>query len=130
MQVEFEENVCRDQAGRLTVDAISVQEFDPKEYARTVGGLLENLSDPTIQHYELIFGGDRDALKYVGLREYGEWISVEFEQVVRRVDGGFSVQEIRGEEHVNDTFPYMKEVDPNDEHSLRSKWMKQLGLGE
>lgn len=114
LQVELNENVYRDEKGVIRVDSLAVTDFDPKEYAKTVGDLLKSLEDPTIQHHELIFGGDSVALKFVGLRDLGDWISIEFEAVVRRTNTGFVVEEIRDNQHIREEFPYGKEVDPSE----------------
>ena len=119
LQIELNENVNRDEKGRIVVDAFGIREdFEPKDYAKTVGELLDNLTDPTIQHYELIFGGDHESLKYVGLRNYGEWISIEFEAKITRAKDGFIVQEIRDGRHVREHCPFAKEIDPDAEESM------------
>ena len=114
LQIELNENVYRYKNGRIGVDSFPLPaDFDPKEYAKTVGDLLDNLEDPTIQHYELIFGGDHEALKYVGLRNTGDWVSIEFEAKVTRGKDGFIVEEIRNEKHVRELRPFAQEVEPN-----------------
>jgi len=132
LQIELNENVYRDGGGRLCVDSLELLAgFDPRESARTVGSFLRNLEDRTIQHYELIFGGDHEALKYVGLRDHGDWVSVEFEAKVSRAKDGFVVEEIRDGKHVREHWPFAREVDPDSDDSpvkgLRAKIRRELG---
>lgn len=130
LQIELNENVCRDDEGRVCVDSLELlANFDPNEDPKTVGQLLDSLSDKTIQHYELIFGGDHEALKYVGLRDFCEWVSIEFEAKVTRAKDGFIVEEMRGDTHVREHWPFAKEIDPESEDILRKSLRAQIERG-
>jgi hypothetical protein len=129
LQIELNESVYRDASGRLVVESLSLPDFDPREYAKTVGDMLDYLNDPTILHYELIFGGDHEALKFVALRDIGEWVSIEFEAQVKRTPSGFVVGEIRDEKHIRDEFPYSKEIAPSEAGGAFAAIRRHLAKG-
>ncbi len=55
---------------------------------------------------ELTFGVSEGALKFIGIVDLGEWVSIEFEQrIFRDEDGRLIVEEIRDGRKTHDVFP-------------------------
>jgi hypothetical protein len=113
LQLEFNESVYRQHDGQLWIDAIDAAPADPAGTAPTVGGLLDWLDRPETQKFELIFGGDHEALEFAQVSALGEWANVEFlQRVYRAENGGFVVEESRNGQAVRKEFPLRTTRDP------------------
>jgi hypothetical protein len=114
LQIEFNESIYRNGA-RLIVEFISPPPEDPKTDARTVAVFLDNMSEPELQPFELVFGGDHEALKFSGIEDFGDWISINFEQrVYRGENASFIVEETRDGQPIREEFPMLETRDPSE----------------
>ena len=114
LQLEFGENVFRTAEGQLWIDDLTEGEIrsteDLKPLAQTVGQMLSGFNNPDVQKFELIFGGDERALKFMGIKDIGEWVSIEFEQrIYRNANGNFVVEEVRDGRPIQEEFPLLKD---------------------
>lgn len=113
IQLQFDEPVFRNSAGQLCVDDVTEGEeiSSPDELklsVRTVGSMLLQLEES--KDFMLFFGPDKHILKFVGVVDIGEWVSIEFEQrIYRGEDGRFVVEETRDGRNIREVFPLFKE---------------------
>jgi hypothetical protein len=109
LQLEFNECVYRNKAGKLIVQCSSPPPVNPQEDAKTVGDFLDSLDNGERQNDELIFGDT--ALRFRTLEDIGDWVSVEFEERVFRGENGcFVVEEIRDGHPIREEFSILTTV--------------------
>ena len=114
LQIEFNESIYLN-GTRLIVEFISPPPEDPKTEARTVADFLDGLGESELQPFELVFGGDHEALKFSGVEDFADWVSVNFEQrVYRGENGSFIVEETRDGQPVREEFPLLGTCDPSE----------------
>jgi hypothetical protein len=112
INIEFAEGPHRTDAGQLWIDdpfpgAIPTSE-ELRTEAMTVGEMLSGWGETG--DWELTFGESEDGLKFVGIVDAGEWVSIEFEQrIFRGDDGRLVVEETRDGRPVRHVFPLYSE---------------------
>ena len=115
LQIEFSESIYRDQQGKLVIDTIFEPAENPVEHAPRVSDFITTESDPECKNYHLFFGGSEDALTFAGMEDFGDWVSINFEQrVFRDEHGGLTVEETKEGQLVRTEFPVSKFIDPNE----------------